>query len=449
VNASRGYLAWALLVVPLWIVLALCTSWEPVMGDGWGHFAWHRTHTVTPGALAAAAREIYLYENPRLGQLATLLSYTPGPYHLIVTPLIELGVLALLTVLALGRWPRVRRADDAFVALLVTATFVVCAPQIGPLLFYRPFTGNYTFGLALNLCWLVPYRLALVAPRPAWLGRAPGMAILGLAAGLCNEHTGLAFLGLGVAATIVAQRRGQLRGWMIAGLVGLGAGYVLLLTAPGQHLRYGGLAAQAGIVERILDRGVRGNLAVIGRLAVAIVPMLPLVIVGLIEHRARRARAAGPAREDAAAPSAERWVHRGLAIAGLACTLTLLASPKIGPRLFAASVALITAGLIGGLAGVLHRRWLRAACAIAGAGALIFVEVRLLATYSAVGAAGAIRRARLEHGAPGATVAIPPYPVAASRYFIGDDFPGRHEAMANLYGLQAVTLDAATPPPRR
>ncbi len=438
-NASRGYLAWALLVVPLWILLALCTSWEPVMGDGWGHFAWHRAHDVTPRTIYAAGREIYLYENPRLGQLATLLAYTPGPYHLIVTPLVELGVLALVTVLALGRWPSVRRPDDAFAALLVTALFVVSAPQLGPLLFYRPFTGNYLFGLALNLAWLVPYRLALAAPPPGGWARVPGAIVLGLAAGLCNEHTGLAVLALGVAATLVAWRRGQLRGWMITGLFGLAVGYVLLLTAPGQHLRYNGLADQAGILDRIVARGVDGNLAVLGRLAVAVVPMLPLVIVGLVERRAAGA---------VAGPGPARWVHLGLVLAGLACTLTLLASPKIGPRLFAASVALIIAGVVGWLLGALRRRWVRAACAVAAAGALIFVEVRLLLIYAKVGEVGDVRRARMATAEPGATVAIPPYPIGASRYFLGDDFPGRHEAMAEVYGLRAVTLEVA-PLPRR
>ncbi len=435
-NVSRGYLAWALLVLPLWGVLALCTYWEPVMGDGWGHLDWHRYHKVTPAELWTLGKGIYLYENPRLGQLATLLSYTPGPYHVIATPVLELGMLGLLTVLALGRWPSVRRPDDAFVALLVTATFAVCAPQLGPLLVYRPFTGNYLFGLALNLLWLVPYRLELASPRPRRRWLALPIAIGGLAAGLCNEHTGLAFLAMGLAATVVAQRRGQLRGWMIVGLVALAAGYVMLLTAPGQHLRYGGLAEQAGILDRIVGRGVSGNVAVVSRLAVALVPMLPLVIVGLVE---RRAAGVG-------LPAVERWTYRGLALAGLACTLTLLASPKIGPRLFAASVALISAGLVGWLAVALRRRWVRTACAIVAGAALIFVEVRLLAVYRVVGPLGAIRLARIERGAPGTTVAVPPYPVAASRYFLGDDFAGKHVAVAGLYQLQAITLDRAITP---
>jgi len=429
-----GYAWWALLVLPLWIVLLLCTHWEPVMGDGWGHFWWHRTSAFGWYEIYDFFKEMYLYENPRLGQLLTMLVYTPGPYHTIVTPLVELGVFATLTALALGRWPSFRRSEDALVAAIITATIAGCVPQIGPLLFYRPFTGNYTFGLALNLWWLVPYRLELAAARPARTWLAPLMLMLGLAAGLSNEHTGIAFLAMGALASFVASRRGGLRIWMIAGLVGLAAGYWLLLTAPGQFLRYAGLADRAGILERITDRGVRGNLGVVIRLAGALVPALPLAGIALVERRTT----AGATRS-----ATERWTAVVLALGGLACTLTLLASPKIGPRLYFASVALIAAGLAGWIAGQLRRTWARASCAILAAGALVFVAGRLVAIHRVVGPLGAIRLDRLEHGAPGSVVTVPRYPCGASRYFLGDDFldPVRRATFAGAYGLAAIELE--------
>jgi Family of unknown function (DUF6056) len=439
VAAIRAYLWWALLVVPLWLVLILCSHWEPVMGDGWGHARWHFRYDVELKALYDMALGSYRYENPRLGQLVTLLAYTPGPYHAIVAPLVELGILALLTTLALGRWPSLGRADDAFAAALVTAIVAACVPQLGPMLFYRPFAGNYTFGLALHLLWLVPYRLELAAPRPPRVWLAPVMLVLGVAVGLCNEHTGLAFLAMGLAASIARLRRGGLRLWMIAGLVGLAAGYVVLLTAPGQDLRYLGLAAQAGILERITGRGVAGNLRVVGILAGAMVWALPLVAIGLVERRT------GPA---SLTPTA-RWVGIALALGGLACTLTLLASPKIGPRLYFASVALIAAGLAGWLAAQVRRRWARRACVILAAGVLIYVEVRLVAIYRTVGPLGAIRLERIQRAArtaPGSVVVVPRYPVGPSRYFLGDDFAAQRRAdLAIDYGLEAVELEPAEP----
>jgi hypothetical protein len=431
---SGAPLWWALLVLPLWGVLVLCTHWEPVMGDGWGHVVWHRGNSVGLYAIYDFAREIYLNENPRLGQLLTMLVYTRGPYHVIVTPVVELGVFAMLTALALGRWPSVRRSDDALVATIVAALVASCTPQIGPMLFYRPFTGNYTFGLALNLLWLVPYRLELTEPRPQRVWLAPLMLVLGLAAGLSNEHTGFAFIAMGALAAVVAQRRGVLRVWMIAGLVGLIAGYGLLLSAPGQQLRYGGLAAQATILERITRRGVVGNLRVVGLLALTMRWALPLVAIGLID-RWRTGRAA--------LSVTDRWACIAFALAALVCTLTLLGSPKIGPRLYFASVVLISTGLAGWLAAQLRSRWARRAAAIVAAAALIIVAARLIVVHRIVGPLGALRRERIEQGLPGSVVTVPPFSVAPSRYFLGDDFSEpRREAIAAEYKLKAIELEA-------
>lgn len=416
--------------------MILCTHWEPVMGDGWHHHTWHRWYSLGAGSLYEFARGIYLHENPRLGQVATLLSYTPGPYHVIVTPIVELSVLAMLTVLALGRWPSVRRSRDALVAAMIAGVIAICTPQIGPLLFYRPFTGNYVFGLALNLSWLVPYRLEVAAARPrrAWL--APVMAVLGVAAGLSNEHTGLAFLAMGGLATLVAVRRSGVRGWMIAGLLGLAVGYFLLLTAPGQQQRYLGLAREAGILERITERGVAGNLRVPLALAVALAPALALLGIGLVE----RWTAGAPGARDRLA----RWIPAVVALAGLTCALTLLASPKIGPRLYFASVALIAAGLAGWLAAQLRSAWAHRSCAILAVAALVYVEARFIATYRVVGPLGALRLERLERAAPGSVVTVPRYPVPPSRYFLGDDFfVSRRESVAGEYHLEAVELEPA------
>jgi hypothetical protein len=436
---ERGPWWWAALVIPLWATLALCAHWEPVMRDGWGHLDWYRAgNRLGFGSLYAFYKEAYAAENPRLGQVFTLMSYAPGPYHAIVTPLVELGALGLLTALALGRWPRVRSADDARDAALVTAVVLACAPQVGALLCYRPFVGNYTWGLALNLLWLVPYRFERVEARPRrdWL--APLWLALGVAAGLCNEHTGLAVGGLGALASIEAARRRRLRPWMIAGVVGLAAGYVLLLTAPGQHVRYAGLADQAGIAQRIAERGVAGNLRVLGFLALALLPALPVVAIGL---HARRT--APPARAEGGAA----WV--ALALAGLACTATLLASPKLGPRLYLASVALIAAGLVGWLRAQVTGRGLRRGLAVLAVATIALVEVRLVTIHRAVGPLGVVRRDRIEHGAPGSVVHVPPYPYGSSRYFLGDDFlvASLRQAIAGGYGLAGLELEGAAGEP--
>lgn len=449
-RATRALLWWAVLVIPWWIVLVLCTRWEPVMRDGWGHLVWLRNHPTGSRGLVDFIADCYLRDNPRLGQIPTLLAYLPGPYHAVITPLVELAAFALLTAIALGRWPRLGRRDDALAAALIVAAVTACVPQIGPILFYRPFTWNYVFGLVLNLWWLVPYRFELVAPRPArrWLG--PPLFVLGAAAGLCNEHTGLAFAGMAALATAVAWRRGGLRAWMIAGLAGLVAGYAVLLTAPSQHLRYGAIAQQAGIVARIVDRGALGNLRVLGDLARALVPALALVALGLWQRRTadRTAPPGAPPVGRWSGRSSDRWAHAVLALAGLVCTLTLLASPKLGPRLYFAPVALICAGLVGWLIGRLTAPGARRAriviAAALAAGVLAFVAIRLVAIHRIVGPVGEVRRERIVHSRVGTAVTVPRFPIALSRYFLGDDLvvTAAREAIAREWGLPAVELEA-------
>ena len=158
----RAYAAWAAVVVPVWLVLVLGTYWEPVVRDTWGHVWWHHATDVS---LYEFAKDTYLHNNPRIGQVITWLLVTPGPWHVIVTPIVEVALFYGLAVLALGRWPSLRRADDALVVATLVAMVLTTCPLVGPMLFYRPFSGNYLYGLVLNLALLVPYRLHVEEPQ--------------------------------------------------------------------------------------------------------------------------------------------------------------------------------------------------------------------------------------------------------------------------------------------
>jgi hypothetical protein len=444
----RGWLWWLAVLVPIWIVLALCAYWEPVLRDGWVHADWHRQLDVGVRSLWRMIDENWRLGNPRLGQIFTLLAFTPGAWHVAITPLAELGLFVLLTALVLGRWPSPRRADDALLLALIVALVFVCAPQIGPMLLYRPITGNYTHSFALNLLWLVPYRFHIEAPRGERLHLAPVLAALGLAAGFCNEHTGPAFLALGAAAVIASRRRGdRIRLWMIAGLVGFLIGYVLLIAAPGQSARYDGLARKASLLERIGQRGLAANLAIVGKLLLALWPAA--IALGIGAAASRWLRPPPLARK-------QRLVLLAGAAAGLLSTLTLLASPKLGARLYFASVALCCAALAGWVVSRLagdepRARRLRAACAALAGAAIAYVLAMLATTYHAVGPYGAARLAAIMHGAPGAAVVVAPYPVPGGRWFIGEDFDSDElrAALAVGHGLSSITLDPAPRPGER
>ena len=215
-----------------------------------------------------------MHNNPRLGQVATLLMFTPGPWHELFTPVLELATFYLLVALVFGRWPRT--TDDALVFLATFAITAVTAPQFGVMLFYRPYTGNYVFGLCINLAFLVPYRFG----RVGWW-----IVALGLASGLCNEHTGPAVVALAAAATWAS----GVRPWKIAGLLAMIAGGIALFVAPGQDIRYNSIG-QTSLVERVAERGIAGNLEVVGTWFVYLAPALIwLAIAGVAWWRQRRA----------------------------------------------------------------------------------------------------------------------------------------------------------------
>jgi hypothetical protein len=441
--SPRGWIWWLVLVVPLWLVCALCTHWEPVLDDGWVAVKWHFNLDVSWSTLLEYQVDGWRAGNPRLGQTLTLLLFTPGPYHAIVTPVVELTMFGLLTTLGLGRWPSVRRADDALVAATLVALVAACTPQFGPMLFYRPFTGNYLFGFVLNLLWLVPYRLHAAQPRPGrpWLG--PALLALGIAAGLCNEHTGIAFLGMAAAAGYQTVRSGhRIPLWMLAGAVGLLAGYIALLLAPGQALRYNSLAQQAGVLGRIAGRGLSGNLAVFGKLAFYLAPALLWLALGIAGRRAGRGAAVPE-------PAGSYRALGVLALGGLACTATLLASPKLGGRLHFAAIALIATALAGWVCSELRGRRLAIACAVLSAGTIAYAAVRCVTTYQAVAAIGADRLHQI-HGAAWsrAALTVRRYPVGKGRWFLGDDFEGAslRENLAADYGLTSIDLAPALAP---
>jgi len=440
----RGPWVWAAVIIPLWVTLVLCVMWEPVVRDAWGNVNFYRWHELDLGGAWRLVRDGWLGSNPRLGQTLTTLLYAPGPYHMIVTPLLELGLFLAMTAIALGRRPSIKRTDDALVFVTVTALFAACTPQFGPMLFYRPFMGNYTFGLLLNLLWLLPYRFHATEPRPYRAWWSPLLLVLGVAAGMCNEHTGPAFIGLGALAVVWSVRRGdRIKPWMIAGLVGLIAGYVLLMVAPGHDARYGGLAKQAGMLERVTDRGFGANVWIIGRLALYSLWALPWIVLGFVARR----RPPPPSLPAAPLPTWQRTALVAIAAAGVVATFALLASPKLGPRLYMHSIGLLAIALTGWLVAQLAAPWARKACAILSGVVLAYVCARCLLTYRTVGAISGERIAIIQTGAPGAHVVVPRYPKLPAKWFLGEDFTAENLRISTAadYGLGSIELAGKRP----
>jgi hypothetical protein len=432
---KRSAAIWLAIVVPIWTVMILCTHWEPVQRDGWGHFQFHKNIGLSLHSLYDFAKGTYTHNNPRLGQVVTLLLFTPGPWHVIVTPLVELGMFYLLAALVLGRWPTWRRTDDALLFLLIVAMTSISAPQFGLMLFYRPYTGNYLFGLVINLLFLILYRFEYEAPHTRGWWWIPIMLVLGFASGMSNEHTGPAITAIAAVGTFMCWRRDRkISWWAIIGLVAMIAGGIALFKAPGQAIRYRGLANQGSMLTRILDRGFVANSKIVGSLFMF---MLPTITWGALAVVARRVRPPEPA-------SAQRkWSELALAVTSLAIIVTLLASPKVGSRLFLGSIALGAAAIAGVVVRQLASRWSQWVAAGMSALALLFVGYKCVSAYHEVGPEFAARLDALSHAPMNSVLDLPSYTVTRSRWVLDDDLRIKNirDSVAFSFGLALIRLD--------
>jgi len=427
---KRGSLAWLAVLVPTWIVLILCAHWEPVLRDGWGHVQWHKSFDTTPSNVWMFAHDSYVHNNPRFGQVLTLLAYTPGPWHAIFTPIVELVLVYLLSLMALGRRPAFQRSDDALMFATVLGMLALTAPLIGQMLFYRPFTGNYLFGFTISLAILVPYRLHAEAPQPRRWWWIPIMLAGGAIAGMCNEHTGPATVACIAFAIIAFWRRGERpSAWMIAGLAGVIAGGLALYFAPGQDIRYHGLATSTSLLGRISDRSVIDNVKIVTAPYSAIWKLVPwLVFVALGWKRREPKRAL-------------------LVVAGasVVIALTLLVSPKQGGRLDFASICLACAAVAGVAVPLIRERAAQVAAWLLAGLSIAYLLYKLVATYSVVGPEFAQRFTAIESAPPHAVVTVSPYSLHKSRWFLGEDFgtgaDGLRFGIAWSRQLQGVLLD--------
>jgi len=429
-------------VASFWVVLVVQAFHTPTLLDDWYQLTWHRHHAFGISSIWQYAHYNYFNFNPRIGDTLLLIMNGPRAIHIVVTPLVELAVPFLVYALAFARWPRATLRDLAL--LLIIQTFIwLVIPIPGIIYFYRPFTTNYVFAFAIVLALFVPYRLELASPRASarpWL--VPIMFVVGWLAGMSNEHTGPTQMLVMACFVIYAWRTRKLRAWMIAGALGLYIGYPMLFFAPGQSVRYGGMATKTSPLELLIGRGVDGNYEIvldfIGEAQIAIDLVLMAVLV----------QATAAWRAGAALPAIGR--HQMLAIAGFigaaGCILvTLFASPVVGERLFFAPGLLFVCALAHIAEYALaDRRALRAlviACAIVFG----YFSWKLVTLYAKAYRENQARISALRNATPDTVAVIPAYQHwKRTRWFWGDDFQyaSLREYVANeVFDLHGIEFD--------
>jgi hypothetical protein len=411
----------------LWGFFCLMAYFTPVLLDDWYQVAWHQRHSLTLATLWSYARYDYFNYNPRLGENFLLLVNGPAAIHLLLTPTVELTLLFAMFALAYGRWPRATRGD-ALKLLLGLVLVWLAVPIPGVMFFYRPFTTNYVYAFCLQVLLFVPYRFAFepgaATKRAVWF--VPLMFLLGWCVGMTNEHTGpTEIVALAAILFVFWKQRRAIHAWMWAGLVGIVVGYPMLFFAPGQSLRYGGLATKASPLETIADRGADGTAQIIIDFVTETMLGLVFVLIAvLVAYNAeRRRRAAGDAT-----PGLLRVERTHLAtmlpflVAATTIVLTLFASPVVGERTFFAPAALCVCAFLVLIDVLMREPRARRYLALAATVVFGWHAVQLVLIYPRAKAENDARMAIVRAARPGGIAYVPPYShFNRSRYFLGDD----------------------------
>jgi hypothetical protein len=429
--------AWNRLLRALLVVYVTLTAvqigWimsrEPFAFDAWNVAADTAAKPFSLGRFVSYWSYEYTHSNPRIGQAFTYLAYKLSAFAVIATPVAFLALTLAVTVIGLARWPRRGRELALWALAIGSAWFAL--PQLGKTMFCRAYGANYVYGAALQLWFLVPLRLR----APATPVRLVLYTLFGVVAGLCNEHTGPTL------CLFVALYAWRSRDRMaIAGAVGVIVGFAAIFFAPGQAERYEGLAQQATLFGRLLQRGVIGNLEIFRDGLLAAAPLLGVIAIV----------AALAARADIRPRRAMTLIGGALLVATLV-TATIFVSPKLGSRFFIAPMALLLAGFVALADEVLTTPRRLAPFLVLAVAASIYCAARTVPLYGRVAKQSAARLAVLEGSKPGSVLTVDAFEqVDDSWWYLGDDFRDikKRRMIIDYFALKGLVFrayDAAAP----
>jgi hypothetical protein len=379
----------------------------------------------------------YTHSNPRFGQTFAYLDYKLEWFAVIATPVAYLLLSLAITILGLARLPFKRGRDLAMWAFILGALWYAL-PQVGKTLFCRAYCANYIYGLVIQLWFLVPLRLA----KSPGTAKCVAYAMLGVVAGMCNEHTGptLCAFMLGYAWWQEKRPLSRLARW---GALGASIGFAAIFFAPGQNQRYDDLATKMSLFGRLLQRGITGNVEIVRDLMLGVAPVLGLIAIAatmaiMIREPENRER---EVRRDAVRMIAVAMV------AALAMAATIFVSPKLGPRFYYGSSCLLLAGLVALADTVFSNRHMVSLVALSVVSS-IYAAAHTMPLYGRVSRASDVRMAELAAAKPGTVYIAEAFEqVDESWWFLGDDFRDakKREMVANYFGLQGVVFHAFDP----
>lgn len=443
--------------------IGLVMAHEPFAFDAWNVAVDTRAEPFSFARFFRYGWFEYTHANPRLGQWLTYLAYKLAWFAPIATPIAYLGLAFAVSVLGLGRWPGGRRAGGAGGERTVGRDLALCAiaigfawfaiPRIGMIMFCRAYGANYLYGAAIQLWFLVPMRLS---PEGHGSVRAClAYLVLGIAAGMCNEHTGPTLVLFVVGHAVWRQRTtGQTPRLAWAGAIGCIAGFAAIFFAPGQDSRYEGLATKVSLIGRLLQRGITSNLDIFRDWMIACAPVLGLIVIALVVARRdnvfdppgtpEEPGSQGP-RGPGGCPATPLGFVGLVLAAGTLITATVFVSPKLGPRFYLHGCALVLAGFLAIADHALSTTRRLAPFVVLAVAASVYAGVRSLPLYYRLSEASAARLVALAATPRGGVLTAESFEqVGDSWWFLGDDFRDvkKRELVAAYHGLGGVIFRA-------
>lgn len=426
----------------------LVSCHEPFASDAWNVMLDTHAQPPTLSNFLGYVRLEYTTSNPRLGQYLTYLAYKLDYFGPVAIAASYLALAVAVTVIGLGRWPGGRTAagqrtpgkDLAMIAIAIGfAWFAI--PRIGKLMFCRAYATNYLFGAAVQLWFLVVLRLRLggVARRAACIA----YGLFGVAAGMCNEHTGPTLVLFMFGYAVWRGRDTGQRPWLVwAGALGSLAGFLVIFFAPGQGSRYDGLATRTTLLGKLLRRGITENLEIFRDWMLACAPVLALIVIVLIV--ARRPRRDPPAAS-ADALDAPIALLGLVLVAGSLVAMTVFVSPKLGARFYFHGAALVLAAFLGIADQALGSPRRLAPFVALAVCASIYAGYRTLPLYYRLSAQSDARLAAIRATPRGTVFTAESFEqVDDTWWYLGDDFTdaGKRDMVATYYGFKGVILRA-------
>lgn len=426
--------------------IAYVVNHEPFAFDAWNVALDTKAKPPTVGNFFAFWHQQYTSSNPRIGQPMAYLAYKIDGVAEVGTPLAYLGIVLAAFVLGVGRWPSRKNDRDLATIAVGIGCLWIASESFPAYMFCRAYATNYVWSIAAQMWFLVPLRLhAAGLLRPPTIPKYVGYGLLGVVAGMGNEHVGPTLIVFALGYAIWTLRKKQ-RAWLLwVGALGLVVGYALVFFAPGQSQRYEGLAERYTLFEQIIVRGFTGNIGIYLDFLASIAPLMLLMfgamVIGLIGGKSETdAQFAVEQRER----QRETLAFVGLVLLGCSLiTMTIFASPKLGPRFFMHAGSFVLAALLGVLQTFLHRK--RGWGVFIGFAVIVsvYAAARTIPLYKRMSAASDTRMSELAATTPGGVyTAVAWEPVNETWWALGDDARDqkKDELIARYFGLDRVVF---------